>query len=326
MSTRRFVLAGLLLASTVMAAGIAPAAAQNFTKQVTIIVPYAPGGSSDILARLIGPKLSQAIGQPVIVENKPSSSGNVGADYVARQPGDGHTLLITDVGTLASTPNLFKKLSFDVQKDLVPVGMVMFAPYLFAVHPSVPATSLAELAAYDQANRGKLNVATSGVGSVQHLTALVFGKKYDIKWGIVPYRGGAAAVRAVVGNESNVIFNGAIATQPFVVQKQMKGLAVSGDKRLKALPDLPTFKELGTPIQDTGSWQGFFASKGTPPAMAERLNAEIRKVLAMPEVSAKIVDLGGELKAGSAAELGDFVTKAIAQWGEVVKAENISLD
>ena len=323
MSTRRSVLAGLFLASIV---GLTPAAAQNFTKQVTIIVPYAPGGSSDILARLIGPKLSQAIGQPVIVENKPSSSGNVGADYVARQPGDGHTLLITDVGTLSSTPNLFKKLSFDVQKDLVPVGMVMFAPYLFAVHPSVPATSLAELAAYDKANPGKLNVATSGVGSVQHLTALVLGKKYGIKWGIVPYRGGAAAVRAVVGNESNVIFNGAIATQPFVVQNQMKGIAVSGDKRLKALPNLPTFKELDTPIQDTGSWQGFFASKGTPPAMAERLNAEIRKVLAAPEVSAKIVDLGGEMKAGSAAELGDFVTKAIAQWGEVVKAEKISLD
>jgi tripartite-type tricarboxylate transporter receptor subunit TctC len=326
MTTRRTALAGLLLGSAITAFAAAPAAAQNFTKQVTIIVPYAPGGSSDILARLIGPKLSAAIGQPVIVENKPSSSGNVGADYVARQAGDGHTLLITDVGTLSTTPNLFKKLSFDVQKDLVPVGMVMFAPYLFAVHPSVPATTLEQLAAYDKANPGKLNVATSGVGSVQHLTAIVLGKKYGIKWGIVPYRGGGAAVRAVISNESNVIFNGAIATQPFVVQKQMTGIAVSGDKKLAALPNLPTFKELGTPIQDTGSWQGFFASKGTPPAMANRLNEEIRKVLAQPDVSAKIVELGGELKAGSAAELGAWITKAIAEWGAVVKAENISLD
>jgi tripartite-type tricarboxylate transporter receptor subunit TctC len=326
MPTRRSTLATLLLASAALALGGPSAMAQNFTKQVTIIVPYAPGGSSDILARLIAPKLQAAIGQPVIVENKPSSSGNVGADYVARAAGDGHTLLITDVGTLSSTPNLFKKLSFNVQTDLVPVGMVMFAPYLFAVHPSVPAKTLDELVAFDKANPGKLNVGTSGVGSVQHLTALVFKKKYGINWGIVPYRGGAAAVRAVVGNESNVIFNGAIATQPFVVQNQMRGLAVSGDKRLAALPNLPTFKELGTPIVDTGSWQGFFASKGTPPAMATKLNAEIRKVLGMPDVSAKIVELGGELKAGSAEELGAWVTKAIAEWGEVIKAENLSLD
>lgn len=324
MLTRRSTLAGLVLAA--FALGAAPAEAQNFTKQVTIIVPYAPGGSSDILARLIGPKLSEAIGQPVIVENKPSSSGNVGADFVARAPGDGHTLLITDVGTLSSTPNLFKKLSFNVQTDLVPVGMVMFAPYLFAVHPSVPANTFEELVAYDKANPGKLNVATSGVGSVQHLTALVFTKKYGIKWGVVPYRGGAAAVRAVVANESNVIFNGAIATQPFVVQNQLKGLAVSGDKKLVALPNLPTFKEMNTPVFDTGSWQGFFASKGTPAPMVARLNSEIRKILATPEVSKKIVELGGELKDGTPEDLSKFVTSAIAQWGEVIKAEGLSLD
>jgi tripartite-type tricarboxylate transporter receptor subunit TctC len=324
MLSRRTTLAGILLAAATL--GVSPATAQNFTKQVTIIVPYAPGGSSDILARLIGPKLSEAIGQPVIVENKPSSSGNVGADFVARAPGDGHTLLITDVGTLSSTPNLFKKLSFNVQTDLPPVGMVMFSPYLFAVHPSIPANTFEELIAWDKANPGKLNVATSGIGSVQHLTALVFTKKYGIKWGIVPYRGGAAAVRAVVSNESNVIFNGAIATQPFVVQNQLKGLAVSGDKKLAALPALPTFKEMGTPVHDTGSWQGFFASKGTPPAMIARLNTEIRKILATPEVSTKIVELGGELKDGTPEDLGKFVTNAIAQWGEVIKAENLSLD
>jgi tripartite-type tricarboxylate transporter receptor subunit TctC len=324
MLTRRSTLAGLLLSAVTL--GVAPAAAQNFTKQVTIIVPYAPGGSSDILARLIGPKLSEAIGQPVIVENKPSSSGNVGADFVARAPGDGHTLLITDVGTLSSTPNLFKKLSFNVQTDLVPVGMIMFSPYLFAVHPSIPANTFQELIAYDKANPGKLNVATSGVGSVQHLTALVFTKKYGIKWGIVPYRGGAAAVRAVVANESNVIFNGAIATQPFVVQNQMKGIAVSGDKKLAALPNLPTFKELDTPVFDTGSWQGFFTSKGTPAATVARLNTEIRKILATPEVSKKIVELGGELKDGTPEDLAKWVTNATAQWGEVIKAEGLSLD
>jgi len=314
-------------ASVVLTLCNAPALAQNFTKQVHIIVPYAPGGTSDILGRLIGPKLSEAIGQPVIVENKPSASGNIGADYVAKAPGDGHTLLITDAGTIASTPALFKKLSFDVQKDLVPITMVLFSPYLFAVHPSVPAATFAELIAYDKANPGKLNMATSGVGSIQHLTAATIGKKYGLKWGIVPYRGGAAAIRAVVSNESNVILNGALATQPFVVQNQLKGLAVSGETRLPATPNLPTFKELDMPIVETGSWQGFFASKGTPPAVAARLNAEIRKILAMPEIKAKIVELGGEVRVNNTPEeFGAWLTKAIAQWGEVVKAEGIQLD
>jgi tripartite-type tricarboxylate transporter receptor subunit TctC len=325
MPTRRTTLAGLLLAT----AGLAlapPAAAQNFTKQVTIIVPYAPGGTSDILARLIGPKLSEAIGQPVIVENKPSASGNIGADFVAKAAGDGHTLLITDVGTLATQPSLVKKLSFDVQKDLVPVTMVMFSPYLFAVHPSVPASTFDELIAYGKANPGKLNVGNSGVGSIQHLTALVIQKKRGIDWSHVPYRGGAAAIRAVVSNESNVIFNGALPTTPFVAQNQLKGIAVSGDKRLAKLPNLPTFKDINMPIVETGSWQGFLASKGTPPAMVVRLNTEIRKVLAIPEIAAKITDLGGDIRTSNADEFAAWMTKAIAEWGEVVKAENISLD
>ncbi|MEP7029939.1 MAG: tripartite tricarboxylate transporter substrate binding protein, partial [Pseudolabrys sp.] len=299
---------------------------QNFTKQVHIIVPYAPGGTSDIIARIIGPKLSEAIGQPVIVENKPSSSGNIGADFVAKSAPDGHTLLITDAGTLATQPNLVKKLSFDVQKDLVPVTLVMFSPYLFAVHPSVPAATLAELIAYDKANPGKLNVGTSGVGSIQHLTAIVLAKKYGIKWGIVPYRGGAAAIRAVVTNESNVIFNGALATMPFVAQNQLKGIAVSGDKRLPGLPTLPTFKELDMPIVDTGSWQGFLTSKGTPPAMVAKLNAELRKILDSAEITKKLGDLGGNVKTSSPDEFAAWLTKAIESWGAVVKAENISLD
>jgi len=324
MQTRRMAFAGL--AAAAFACIAAPASSQNFTKQVHIIVPYGPGGTSDILARLIGPKLSEAIGQPVIVENKPSASGNIGADYVAKQPGDGHTLLITDVGTLATQPSLVKKLAFDVQKDLVPVGMVMFSPYLFAVHPSLPVKDFKELLAYDKANPGKLNVGNSGVGSIQHLLAIVIAKKYGIKWGMVPYRGGAPAIRAVVSNESNVIFNGALATMPFVKQNQLKGIAVSGDKRLPGVPDLPTFKELDMPIVEVGSWQGFLASKNTPPAMAARLNAEIKKILAMPEIANKIVDLGGEVRTDTPEQFSTWIGKAINEWGAVVKAEGIQVD
>ena len=239
-------------------------AAQNFTKQVHIIVPYAPGGTSDILARLIGPKLSEAIGQPVIVENKPSSSGNIGADFVAKQPGDGHTLLITDVGTLATQPNLVKKLSFDVQKDLVPVGMVMFSPYLFAVHPSVAGRARShELIAYDKANPGKLNVGT------QRRRLDPASDRDRDRQEVRPQMGHRAVSRRRrrrsapwSSNESNVIFNGALATMPFVAQNQLKGIAVSGDKRLPGVPNLPTFKELDMPIVETGSWQGFLDQQG----------------------------------------------------------------
>lgn len=324
--TRRRVLAAMA-AGAVLGFGTAErASAQAFTKQVTIIVPYAPGGTSDILARLLAPKLSEAIGQPVIVENKPSASGNIGADFVAKAAGDGHTLLITDVGTLATQPSLVKKLSFDVQKDLVPVTMVMFSPYLLAVHPSVPASTWDELVAYAKANPGKLNMGNSGVGSIQHLTALVIQKKRGIDWMHVPYRGGAAAIRAVVSNESNVILNGALPTIPFVAQNQLKGIAVSGDKRLEQLPNLPTFKEIGMPIVETGSWQGFLASKGTPAAMVARLNTELRKVIQNPEISAKIAGLGGDVRTQSPEEFVTWMNGAIAEWGEVVKAENISLD
>jgi tripartite-type tricarboxylate transporter receptor subunit TctC len=324
MLTRRTAIAGLSVTGIPL---FAPALrAQTFSRQINLIVPFAPGGTSDILARLIGPRLSQAVGQPVIVDNRPSASGNVGADYVARQAGDGHTLLIADAGTLASVPALFKKLSFNVKTDLVPVGMVSFSPYLVAINPQVPAASFAELAAYDKANPGKLNVATSGVGAVNHLTAIVVGKHFGIKWGAVPYRGGAAAIRGVVSGESNVIFNGAIATLPFVTQGQLKGIAVSGEKRLDALPNVQSFKELNTPVQDAGSWQGIYASKGTPAPVVARLNEELNKVLAQAEVAAKIKELGSDVRAGSPASFATWMDKAMVEWGEVVRTENISLD
>jgi tripartite-type tricarboxylate transporter receptor subunit TctC len=325
MLARRALMTAAIAAATAALFG-QPAAAQNFTKQVTIIVPFAPGGTSDILARLIGPKLSENIGQPVIVENKPGASGNLGADFVAKAAPDGHTLLLTDVGSLATAPTLFRKLSFDVQKDLVPVTMVLFAPYLFAVHPSVPANTVQELVAYAKANPGKLNVGNSGVGAANHLTSIVVGKHLGIDWGHVPYRGGAAAIRAVVTNESNVIFNGATATQPFVVQSQLKGIAVSGDKRMAALPNLPSFKELNLPAVDSGTWQGIHTSKGTPPAMVARLNAEFLKVLAMPDIAAKIGDLGGEVKAGSPDDMTKWMSQAIVDWGKVVQEADIKLD
>jgi tripartite-type tricarboxylate transporter receptor subunit TctC len=327
MRSRCFIVAVLIGFTAVLGAGLADLAlAQQFTKPVRIIVPYAPGGSSDILARLIGPHLSKAVGQTVLVENKPGATGNIGADLVAKAEKDGHTLLLADMGAVAAAPSLFTKLTYDPEKDLMGVGMIMFAPYILAVHPSVPVKTVAELVAYAKANPGKLALGHSGVGNANHLTGIVLAKHWGIDWKYVPYKGGAAAIRAVVANESNVIINGALATQPFVTQNQLKGVAVSGAKRLDALKDLPSFKELNLPAVDSGTWQGVMTTGGTPAAMVTRLNAELKKILAMPEIAKKINDLGGDVEIGSPQDFAVWMKANIKSWGVVVREANITLE
>ena len=301
----------------------APAQAQNFSRSVRIVVPYAPGGTSDILARLIAPKLQAAIGQAVVVENKPGASGNIGADAVAKAAKDGHTLLLLDVGTLALAPSVFPDLTFNVEKDLTPVGMVMFAPYVLAVAPGTNIKSVKELIDYSKANPGKLAVANSGVGGFNHVTPVRVSKALGLEWKHVPYKGGAAATRAVVAGESMAIFNGATATLPFVTNGQLVGLAVSGPERLKNAPNLPTFKEAGLEAGDAGTWQGLMTTGGSPPELVARLNAEIKKILAEPDVAQKIAEQGGTVKLGPPEEFKKWLSDSIASWGKVVKDAGI---
>ncbi|MDC7784115.1 tripartite tricarboxylate transporter substrate-binding protein [Rhodoplanes sp. TEM] len=298
-------------------------AQQSFSRAVRIVVPYAPGGTSDILARLIAPKLQEEIGQAVVVENKPGGSGNIGADAVAKAAKDGHSLLLLDVGTLALAPSLFPDLTFDPQKDLAPVGMVMFAPYVLAVNPSVPAKTTGELVSYAKANPGKLAVANSGIGGMNHVTPVRIAKGLGIEWKNVPYRGGAAASRAVVSGESQVIFNGVTATMPFVKNKQLVGLAVSGPARLKAAPDLPTFAEAKLPAGDAGTWQGLMVTAGSPPELVARLDTALRKILAMPDIATKIEDLGGTVKADGPAAFRTWFAENVKMLGEVVRENGI---
>lgn len=297
--------------------------AQTFERPVRIVVPFAPGGTSDILARLISPKLSEAIGQPVVVENKPGAAGNIGADAVAKARPDGHTLLLMDIGSLAVAPSLFPDLSYNVQADLAPVGMVMFGPYVLAVNPSVPAKTMAELVAYAKANPGKLAVANSGVGALNHITAVALARDLGIDWKNVPYKGGAAAARAVVSGESTVIINGATATLPFVTGKQLAGIAVTGESRLPALPDVQTFKEAKLPLADAGTWQAILTTGKTPPEVVARLNAELQKILAIPEMQAKIAEQGGMARPGSPNDVKAWLAANIGIWGGIVRAADI---
>jgi tripartite-type tricarboxylate transporter receptor subunit TctC len=318
--------AGLALVGLVaLAFFLVPAAAlaQAFTKPVRIIVPFAPGGTSDILARLIGPKLQDALGQPVVVENKTGAGGNIGADLVAKAEKDGHTLLLLDVSTLAISPSLLASMTYSPTKDLAPVGMISFAPYVLAVHPSVPVKTVAELVAHAKASPGKVPWGNAGIGVANHISAVQLERAWGVQFKHVPYRGGADAIKGTVSGESQVILNGATATASFVAQGQLKGLAVSGDRRVESIKDLPTFKELNVTPVDVGSWQGLLTTAGTPAAVVDRLNADLNKILAMPDIAKRIEDLGGEVKAGPAAALAKWIASNTDAYAAIIKEAGI---
>jgi tripartite-type tricarboxylate transporter receptor subunit TctC len=318
---------GTLAALVLVALALLPAGAgaQNFSKPVRIIVPFAPGGTSDILARLIGPKLQEAIGQPVVVENKTGAGGNIGADVVAKADKDGHTLLLIDVSTLAISPNLLASMTYSPTKDLAPVGLISFAPYVLAVHPSLPVKTVPELIAHAKANAGKVPFGNAGIGVANHISAIQLEKGWGVTFKHVPYRGGADAIKGTVAGESQVILNGATATASFVAQGQLRGLAVSGDKRVDSIKELASFKELNVSPADVGSWQGLLTTAGTPAPMQQRLNAELNKILAMPEIAQRIASIGGEVKAGPSADLAKWIETNTASYAAIIKDAGIKV-
>ncbi|RXF74153.1 Bug family tripartite tricarboxylate transporter substrate binding protein [Hansschlegelia zhihuaiae] len=317
--TRREALA-LACGALAAAAVLTPAAAvaQAFDKPVRIIVPYAPGGTSDTLARIIGPLLQEKIGQPVVVENKPGAAGNIGADAVAKANKDGSTYLLTDVGTVASAPGLFSELTYKPLEDLAPVTMVMFSPYVLAVNPALEVKDVAGLIEYAKANPGKLAIANSGIGGVNHITAVSMAKELGIQWKTVPYKGGAAATQAVVSGESKVIINGATATLPFVTSGQLRGLAITGTERVSAAPDLPTFTEAKLPSADAGSWQGLLGTAGSPPERIQAVNAAVNEILKRPEVVDRIKQQGGRVVGGAADDLKTWLATNTERWGKII--------
>ncbi len=315
-----------LLAAAMVPAMPAVGRAQGFDHGLRIIVPNAPGGTSDILARLIAGPLGRALGQSVIVENRAGAGGNIGADVVAKSPPDGHTLLLLDVSVLATNPTLFARLPFDVERDLAPVQMVVYAPYILAVSNALPVQDAAGLAAYAKANPGKLNAANAGTGTLSHIVALSLAASWGTEMTSVPYRGGAPALLAVVTNEAQLTMAGATQSQPFVVNRQMRGIAVSGPHRLASVPDLPTFRELGWPQPDSGSWQGLLVQGNTPPAVVARLEREVRLVLEDPAIKTRIAELGGEVRAEGAAAFRDWLRAETASLGRIIRENAIRLD
>ena len=320
---RRDTLKGALALSSLTAF---PAVAQNLDRPVRFIVPFAPGGTSDILARLLSPELTKAFGQNVVVENRTGASGNIGADLVAKSPPDGHTMLIIDVSTLATAPSLYTRFPFDLKRDLAPVTMLIYAPYILAVHPSVPVNNAAELVAYAKANPMRVNVGHAGIGVGNHLAGLLVTQHWGADLTQVPYRGGAAALTAIASGEAQMIINGATATAPFCKQGQLRAIAVTGPRRLPDFPDVPTFKELGWPAAESGTWQGVLVQGATPLVMVERLSRDLRAAMAVPSVAERITAIGGENRAEGPESFRRWLDNEIEVWGRVVRINNIKLD
>jgi tripartite-type tricarboxylate transporter receptor subunit TctC len=325
MKARRLWFFGLL---TLLLVSAAPAGfAQGYpNKPIKVIVPYPPGGTSDILARAIGQKLSESLGQTIVVENKPGANGNLGADFVAKSAPDGYTLLLCDIGALAISPSLYK-LSFDPATDFSPVTMVAYSPHILVVHPSVPVNNTKELIALAKSKPGKLNFAASSVGSAPHLAGIDFANRAGVDWAYIPYKGGAQAITDLAGGQADVMFNGMLATYPHVKSGKLKILAVSSSKRMSAIPDVPTVAEAaGLDGFQTGSWQGVLAPPNTPKEIIARLSTEITKILNTPEMKERLAAQGAEVSTNTPEQFSTFIRDEKARWAQVVKAANLKVE
>lgn len=323
---RRQILTACVAGLSIVLSGTAFAQSVNFTRPVKLVVPFAPGGTSDILARMIAPKLSTALNQTVVVENRPGAAGNLGASLVAKSDPDGHTVLLMDLASIAVAPHLYSSLTYDPVKDLAPVAMISFSPYLLAVNPKLPVKTVEELVAYGKKNPDKLFFAHSGIGSGNQIAGLELARHWGINWTVVPYKGGSAAINAALSGEANVIVNGSTATLPFLKSGQLTGLAVSGEKRFESLPGVPTYQELKLPGVDSGSWQGVLVASATPPAVVARLNDELNKILKDPEVIKRISDQGAEPVPMTPAKLGEWLKNASTTYGKVIKENNLKIE
>ena len=295
-------------------------------KPITLVVPSAPGGTTDFTARLIADSLARALGQPVIVDNKAGGAGNIGNQVVAKAKPDGHTLLVAYSGYQVGNPHLFAKAGWDPIKDFTPVAMLTRAPQLIVTKASLQANTLAELVAHAKANPGKLNYASSGNGSIQHIAGELFKQLTGTFITHIPYRGAGPAVQDLMGGQVDLF----ITTPASVVQQvkagKLKALAVTGPTRLTALPQVPTAVEAGLKGFTLDSWVALYGPAGLPAEVVQTLNSEIGKILALPETRRRSEEAGTSVEQMSPAQLADFTRKELDYWGKVIKSAHITVE
>lgn len=294
-------------------------------KPVRIICPAPAGGNADAVARIIGERLSQALGQSFIVDNKPGAAGNIGAELAAGAPADGYTLVeIITANTINAT--LYPNLKFDLTRDFVPVGLAATLPLILVVRPALPAASVRELIAYAKANPGKLNYASAGSGTGGHLSAELFKRMAQVEMTHVPYKGSTPAVTDLVGGRVDLFFDGMPSALPHVKAGRLRVLAIGTSRRSATIPDVPTVAEAGLPGFDVNLWLGFMAPAGTPPDVVATLNRAINGAVAEPAVRERFARLGLEPYTASPQEFGALVKSEIPKWAEVVKAAGVRVD
>lgn len=315
------------LAACLIGCIAAPLAAQTYpTKPVHLIVTFAPGGANDVQARLLAEPLGQALGQPVVVENRVGGASNVGTEYVARAAPDGHTLLFAVSPPFTTVQALYAKPPYDPIKDFAPVSLITTQQMLFLLHPSLTANSMAEFISYTKANPGKLDYGTPGNGTPMHLAMEMFKRKVGIDLVHVQYRGVAPALVDLVSGQIKVMFLGYGTPRAHIEAGRVKPIATTGEKRNPRLPALPTFAEIGFLDFDVTTWFAIVAPAGTPEPIVRRLNAEIVKIVSKPEVNERLRGLDLEPVAGPPEVLGRYIAADIEKWGDVIRGANIKAD
>lgn len=302
------------------------AAAQNYpTRPIRLVVPFGAGGGTDNLARIIEPTISKALGQPLIIDNRPGAGSVIGMDAVAKSAPDGYTLVMTDT-SIAINPSLQKNMPYDTLKDFEPVSLLATAPVILVAHAKVPAKTVQEFVAHAKANPGKLNYASGGNGASTHLGGELLKLVAGIDVVHVPYKGTGPAMNDLIGGHVDVMFSGISSARPHLDAGALRGLAVSGDKRNSAVPEVPTFAEAGLGGVTASTYWGVLAPKGTPKEIVDRVSAEFAKAMRDPEIIARIGQLGYLPIGGGPADYAENLRSEIKKWGEVVTKANIKID
>jgi tripartite-type tricarboxylate transporter receptor subunit TctC len=294
-------------------------------KPISLIVTYPAGGGADAMARLIAPKLGEALGQNVVVENKPGASGQIGAAAVAKAPADGYTLML-DASSFAVNPALYPKLPYDTEKAFKPIGIIALFPNVVLVNASFPAKSVAELIAAAQVKKDAVAFASSGNGSAQHLAGALFESAAKVEMAHIPYKGGGPALNDVIGGQVPVFFGNLASTLQHIQSGKLRALAVTSAQRSAILPDVPTLAQAGVAGAEVYEWNVVLAPAGTPDAVVAKLSAALQKTLSAPEVMARIAQLGGDLQKGTPESAQQFISQQMRLWARVVKERGISME
>jgi tripartite-type tricarboxylate transporter receptor subunit TctC len=315
-----------IIAAAALASLAAPTHAQTFpAKPIRIVVPLAAGGPGDVLARAVAQKLTENVGQQVVVENRPGANTNIGNEAVAKSPPDGYTLLAT-ASTLTINPALYANLTYDAVKSFAPVTLIAWTPLVLVVHPSLPAKSVAELAALAKAKPAQIYYGSAGSGSVLHLAGEMFNTMARVKLVHVPYKGVTNAFSDLLGGQISLMFPGAPIALPQARAGKLRALATTGEKRAPAAPELPTIAEAGFPGYEVSVWYGLLAPAGTPQATVNRLNSEIVRVVQLPEVRERWAALGAEPLTNTPEQFAEFLKTDLSKWAKVVRDSGAKVD